>query len=82
MRSTILRGAMIGGVMMAFISVPLTSGQALAGNKHVSEAIEHAKEAVSHGKQGHADALVKHAEGALKHAEAAQKEVKSPHLAE
>jgi Small metal-binding protein len=76
------RGALVVATVAALVGGPLFGGLALAGNKHVDEAIEHAKEAVSHGKQGHADALVKHAEGALMHAQGAQKDMKNPHLDE
>ena len=76
------RGALVVATVAALVGGPLFGGLALAGNKHVDEAIEHAKEAVAHGKQGHADVLVKHAEGALKHAQGAQKDMKNPHLDE
>ncbi|MCP9453114.1 MAG: metal-binding protein SmbP [Nitrospira sp.] len=62
------------------VSMPLLTGAAMAGNKHVEEAVEHAKGAGSHGKEGHADACTQHAEEALKHAQAAG--VKNPHLDE
>ena len=68
--------------VMALASAALLSTVALAGNKHVGEALTHAQEAVDHGKQGHADVVSKHAGEALKHAEMAQKDMKNPHLDE
>lgn len=64
----------------ALVGMPMLNGVALAGNKHVDEAVEHARGAASHGKEGHADACVQHAEEALKHAQGAG--VKNPHLDE
>ncbi len=64
----------------ALAGMPMLNGVALAGNKHVDEAVEHARGAASHGKEGHADACVQHAEEALKHAQGAG--VKNPHLDE
>lgn len=59
----------IGGGLL--LGAPVSNSLALAGDKHVAEAVEHAKGAASHGKEGHADACVQHAEEALKHATAA-----------
>lgn len=64
----------------ALVGMPMLNGVALAGNKHLDEAVEHARGAASHGKEGHADACVQHAEEALKHAQGAG--VKNPHLDE
>jgi hypothetical protein len=70
---------MLGAVAL-FAAMPALTGVAMAGNKHVEEAVEHAKGAGSHGKEGHADACTQHAEEALKHAQAAG--MKNPHLDE
>ncbi len=64
----------------ALVGIPMLNGMALAGNKHIDEAVEHARGAASHGKEGHADACVQHAEEAFKHAQGAG--VKNPHLDE
>jgi len=80
MMSRILRSAMLVCGVGMLVGAPALNGMALAGNKHVSEAVEHAQGAVSHGKEGHADACVQHAEEALKHATAAG--MKNPHLEE
>ena len=60
----------------------LVAAPALAGSKHVAEAIFHAQAAVAQGQQGYSEALVEHAKEALKHAELAKKENKSPRLEE
>jgi hypothetical protein len=80
MMRRILRSALvvIGGSLL--LGAPLFNGVALAGDKHLAEAVEHARGAASHGKEGHADACVQHAEEALKHATAAGG--KNPHLLE
>jgi hypothetical protein len=80
MTITIRRSAVMLAAVGALVGMPMLSGVALAGNKHVDEAVEHARGAASHGKEGHADACVQHAEEALKHAQAAG--VKNPHLDE
>ncbi len=80
MMSRIARSAMLVFSLSALVGVPALSGLALAGDKHVAEAVEHARGAASHGKEGHADACVEHAGEALKHAQAAG--MKNPHLAE
>jgi len=80
MTTRIRRTALIMAAIGTFVGMPIVGGVALAGDKHVAEALEHAKGAVSHGKKGHADACVEHAQEALKHAKAAG--VKSPHLDE
>jgi anti-sigma28 factor (negative regulator of flagellin synthesis) len=80
MTITIRRSAVMLAAVGALVGMPMLNGVALAGNKHVDEAVEHARGAASHGKEGHADACVQHAEEALKHAQAAG--VKNPHLDE
>ena len=65
----------VGIGLLTLVAVP-----ALAGSKHVAEAIFHAQAAVAQGQQGYSEALVEHAKEALKHAELAKKETKSPHL--
>lgn len=80
MKRTVVRGALVLAAVGVFSSMPVLSGVALAGNKHVEEAVEHARGAASHGKEGHADACVQHAEEALKHAQGA--DVKNPHADE
>lgn len=77
---TIRRSALMLAAVGTLASVPMLNGMALAGNKHIDEAVEHARGAASHGKEGHADACVQHAEEALKHAQGAG--VKNPHLDE
>ena len=67
MKMRIHRGALVVAAVAALVGFPLLSGLALAGNKHVDEALAHAKEAVSHGKAGHADVATQHAEGAVTH---------------
>ena len=74
------RGALVLAAIGAFAGMPMLNGVALAGNKHLEEAVEHARGAASHGKEGHADACVQHAEEALKHAKGAG--VKNPHMDE
>jgi len=80
MTTTIRRSALVMAAIGALVGMPMLSGVALAGDKHVAEAVEHAKGAASHGKEGHADACVEHTSEALKHAQAAG--MKNPHLAE
>ena len=80
MTITIRRSTLMLAAVGVLVGMPMLSGVALAGNKHVDEAVEHARGASSHGKEGHADACVQHAEEALKHAQAAG--VKNPHLDE
>ncbi len=65
----------VGVVLLILVAAP-----ALAGGKHVAEALSHAKAALAQGEQGNSDALVEHAKEALKHAVLAEKETKSPHL--
>jgi hypothetical protein len=74
------RGALVLAAVGVLAGMPILSGVALAGNKHVDEAVEHARGAASHGKEGHADVCVQHAEEALKHAQGAG--VKNPHVDE
>ncbi|MDH4237512.1 MAG: small metal-binding protein SmbP [Nitrospira sp.] len=80
MTITIRRSALMLAAVGAIVGMPMLNGMALAGNKHVDEAVEHARGAASHGKEGHADACVQHAEEALKHAQGAG--VKGPHVDE
>ena len=80
MKMTTSRGLLILAAVGVLGGMPLLSGVAFAGNKHVEEAVEHAKGAAAHGKEGHADACVQHAEEALKHAKGAG--VKNPHMEE
>ncbi len=74
------RGALVLAAVGAFAGLPMLSGVAFAGDKHIEEAVEHARGAASHGKEGHSDACVQHAEEALKHAQGAG--VKNPHVDE
>jgi len=80
MTITIGRNALMFAAVAVFVGMPMLNGMALAGNKHVDEAVEHARGAASHGKEGHADVCVQHAEEALKHAQGAG--VKGPHMDE
>ncbi len=74
------RSTLVIAAVGALVGIPMLNGMALAGNKHIDEAVEHARGAASHGKEGHADACVQHAEEAFKHAQGAG--VKNPHLDE
>jgi hypothetical protein len=79
--TTKMRRSVLGmTAVVALVGMPMLSGVALAGDKHMVEAVEHARGAASHGKEGHADVCVQHAEEALKHATAAG--LKNPHLLE
>jgi hypothetical protein len=80
MMNKITRSAVVLAAVGVFAGLPVLSGVALAGNKHVEEAVEHARGAASHGKEGHADACVQHAEEAIKHAKGSG--VKNPHMDE
>ena len=80
MMTKVSRGALVLAAVGAFVGMPMLSGLALAGNKHLDEAVEHARGAAAHGKEGHADACVQHAEEALKHAKGSG--VKNPHMEE
>ena len=80
MMRRICRSAMLVFGLGVLVGVPVLTGLALAGDKHVAEAVEQARGAASHGKEGHADACVEHASEALKHATAAG--LKNPHLME
>ncbi|HEY8006781.1 MAG TPA: small metal-binding protein SmbP [Methylocella sp.] len=67
------------GLSLGLILLPRIS---LAGDEHLSQAIEYTKLAIDDGEYRRADGLAAHAETALMHAEASAKVKANPHTAD